>query len=248
MRVTSIKTDKLSPPIAEPLTKVLDSTISSFQEKSILVVTSKIVSICEGRVVKVGNIDKHALIEKESEFYLPASKSKYDLMLTIHNNLMVPSAGVDESNGNGYYILWPENPQKSANAIREYVMNRFAVTKVGVIITDSHTSPLRWGTTGVSIAFSGFEPLRNYIGSPDIFGRKLQMTKANVVDALAVSAVLVMGEGSEQTPLAVISDIPFVKFQNRNPTEEELGNLKIDIEDDVYAPVLTSVDWKKGKS
>ena len=56
-----------------------------------------------------------------------------------------------------------------------------------------------------------------------------------------------MGEGSEQTPLAVISDIPFVHFQDRNPTEEELAELKISIEDDVYAPLLKAANWKKGK-
>ena len=51
----------------------------------------------------------------------------------------------------------------------------------------------------------------------------MQMTKSNVVDALAESAVAVMGEGSEQTPLAIIRDVPFVQFQDRNPTNKELA-------------------------
>jgi F420-0:gamma-glutamyl ligase len=71
------------------------------------------------------------------------------------------------------------------------------------------------------------------------------MTKVNVADALAGAAVLVMGESNEQTPLAVITDIPFVQFQSRNPTNIELNSLHIAIEDDVYAPLLTSVHWKK---
>ena len=74
------------------------------------------------------------------------------------------------------------------------------------------------------------------------------MTKVAVVDGLAASAVLVMGEGREQTPIAVINNVPFVKFQNRNPTEQELNELQIAIEDDVYAPLLKSVDWRKGKT
>jgi dihydrofolate synthase / folylpolyglutamate synthase len=169
------------------------------------------------------------------------------VVLAINNNLIAPSAGIDESNGNGYYILWPENPQKTANEIRSYLIKRFSVSEAGVIITDSRTTPLRWGTTGISIAYSGFLALNDYIGRPDIFGRKLEMTKANIADALAVAAVVVMGEGSEQTPLAVIKDVPFVHFQKRNPSAGEVRGLRIEMKDDVYEPLLTSVDWKKGR-
>ncbi len=73
------------------------------------------------------------------------------------------------------------------------------------------------------------------------------MTKVAVLDGLAASAVLLMGEGCEQTTIAVLSDIPFVKFYDRNPTEEELSELKIAIEDDVYAPLLKGVKWRKDK-
>ena len=55
-----------------------------------------------------------------------------------------------------------------------------------------------------------------------------------------------MGEGKEQTPLALITDVPFVQFQSRNPTNDEITNLRIDIADDMYAPLLTKADWKKG--
>jgi putative folate metabolism gamma-glutamate ligase len=241
MKVTSIKTEKITS--TGPLTKILDTYISEFPENSILVITSKIVSICEGRVVKTNDADKHKLIEKEAELFIPPSESKYDVTLTIKHNLIVPSAGIDESNGNGYFILWPSDPQKTANDVREYLVRRFNISHAGVIVSDSRTSPLRWGTTGAAIAHSGFSALNNYIGTPDIFGRLLEMTKANIADGLAVSAVLVMGEGKEQTPLAVISDIPFVQFQNRNPSEKELKDLMISMKDDVYAPILTAASW-----
>ena len=55
-----------------------------------------------------------------------------------------------------------------------------------------------------------------------------------------------MGEGNEQTPLATIEDVPFVKFQSRNPTKNELNELNILFEDDLYAPLLKSINWKKG--
>lgn len=72
------------------------------------------------------------------------------------------------------------------------------------------------------------------------------MTSAAIADALGTAAVLVMGEGAEQTPLAVIEDIPFVKFQNRNPKKTELQKLQMPLEDDLYAPLLQAVKWKKG--
>lgn len=246
MKVEIIKTHKITLKDKNLLT-ILDKYLSSLEEKSVLVVTSKIVAICEGRVIKIGKIDKEKLIKQEADLYLPKEESKYEFMLTIKNNLLAPSAGIDESNSSGYYILWPKNPQKTANKIRNYCKKRFKLKNIGVIVTDSKTTPLRWGVTGTAIAHSGFLALNDYIGTPDIFGRLLKATKVNIMDGLAASAVVVMGEGKEQTPLGIISDIPFVKFQKRNPSKKELQGLKIEIEDDLYAPILANVKWRKGK-
>ena len=98
----------------------------------------------------------------------------------------------------------------------------------------------------MAIVYSGFSALKNYIGKPDIFGRKFEMQKANIADALAASAVLLMGEGSEQTPLAIIEDVPFVKFQEKDPSKKELRDLRINMDDDLYGPLLKSVKWKRG--
>ena len=146
----------------------------------------------------------------------------------------------------GIMILWPENPQKSVNDIRKYLCKKHNIENLGIVMTDSKLTPLRWGVTGISIAHSGFRALNDYAGKPDLFGRLLQAEKTNVPDSLAASAVTVMGEGDEQTPLVVIEDIPFVHFQKRNPSKEELKKLKISIGDDVYSSLLTSVKWQKG--
>ena len=246
MKISSIKTEKIAPNRTS-IIKILDKYLTSLKERSVLVVTSKIVSMCEGRVIKIENKKKNDIIPAEAEYYIPPSKSKYDVTLTIKHNLLIPSAGIDESNGNGYFILWPTNPQKTVNEIRSYLVKRFKLNNVGVIISDSKTTPLRWGTTGTALAHSGFSALNDYIGKPDIFGRLLTMTKVNIMDALAGAAVLVMGESNEQTPLAIITDIPFVQFQKRDPTKEELDSLYIKMSDDVYEPLLTAVSWKKGK-
>lgn len=247
MKVTPIKTEKILPG-RNDLFQILDKYITSFKENSVLAIASKIVGILEGRVVKIKSEEqKDELARREAEYYLPREYNQYNFMITINRGIMVASGGIDESNGNGYYILWPKDPQKSANQIREYLSKRFKLNHVGIIITDSKLTPLRWGVTGVAIAHSGFRALNSYIGKPDVFGRKLQAEKTNVADALASATVVVMGEGKEQQPLAIIEDLDFVCFQKRNPTKEELENLKISIGDDVYSSLLTCVKWKKGK-
>lgn len=245
MKVRTIKTHKITGQDND-IFKVLDKHIPSLKEESVLAITSKIIAICQGRIVRIDEADKKQLIVQESEYYLPWEENKYNYTLTIANKLLIPAAGIDESNGNGYFVLWPDNLQQEANRIRKYLQTKFSIEKIGVIITDSKTTPLRRGVTGVAIAHSGFAPLNNYIGKKDIFGRELHITKVNVMDGLAAVVVLLMGEGKEQTPLAVIEDLNFVKFQNRNPKRSELEELKIEIEDDLYGMILSAVKWKKG--
>lgn len=245
MLIKAIKTKPIVK--GDKIEQVLDKYLTRLKENSIVVVTSKIISICEGRMVKIEDADKDKIIEEESQLYLPRDLNKYNVSYTITRNLLVAGAGVDESNGNGYYILWPKDPQESANKICEYLTKKFKVKNLGVIISDSKTNPLRWGVTGFCLAHSGFNLLKDYIGQPDIFGRPFVFEKLNIGDSLAAAAVSVMGEGSELTPIAIIEDIPNVEFQQRNPTKKEIDQLKINIEDDIYAPLLKSVKWIKGK-
>lgn len=244
MKIQAIKTTPIRAS-QHSMLEVLNSFIPGLVEGSIVAITSKIISLCEGNVVKAGAKDKHDLIKKESEMYIDSSTNSYGVSLTIKNNILIASAGIDESNGDGYYILWPKDPQKSANEIREYLSKKYSLKNFGIIITDSKTTPLRWGTTGICIAYSGFNALKDYRDKPDIFERKMLYTQANIADGLAASAVLVMGEGNEQTPLALIEHIPFVEFQNRNPTAEELKHLHIDMKDDLYGTLLQTGKWMK---
>lgn len=246
MKVTPIKTKPIV--VGDKLFEILDINLSSLSDKSVVAVTSKIVAICQGRIVKMESDEQRDILaKKEAEFYLPREYNQYGFMITVNNGIMVASAGIDASNGNGYYVLWPKNPQKSVNEIRKYLVKKYKVKNIGVIITDSKLTPLRWGVTGVTIAHSGFVALKNYIGTPDIFGRIMQAEKSNIADSLATAAVIEMGEGNEQKPLAVIEDVNFVKFQQRNPTRKELNSLKISIGDDVFSSLLESVKWKRGK-
>ncbi|MBI2592454.1 coenzyme F420-0:L-glutamate ligase [Candidatus Saccharibacteria bacterium] len=247
MIVKTIKIHKIvagGPTIFE----LLDKYLTALEEGSVVAIASKIVAICEGNVVAIGSIDKEELIKKESEHYLPGSLSKYGISFSITKNTLIPMAGIDESNGNGNYILWPKEPQQSANEIRQYLAKRFGLKKVGVIITDSSVMPLRYGTVGIVVAHSGFLAANDYRGKPDLFGRPFKVSISSVAGGLAAAAALQMGEGAEQTPIAVIEDLPFVQFQSRDPNKKELAAFYISIcGDDLFAPFLQNAPWQKGK-
>lgn len=227
--------------------KILDHYLPKVEENTIIAVTSKIIAICQKRLVPRDKISKDELVRQEADFFIPKEKNQYGVYLTIKDNLLVATAGIDESNAAGNFILWPENPQENANNIRVHLQKKHRVKNLGVIITDSKSTMLRWGITGASIAHSGFLALNNKIGTPDIFGHNLEITQVNVSDALASAAVLEMGEANEQTPLAVITDIPYVEFQDRNPTQEELSVFHYDMEKDMYSLLLTAAPWEEGK-
>jgi dihydrofolate synthase / folylpolyglutamate synthase len=249
MIVRPLKTARISPNSKVSLFDVLDEHLGEVKEQTVVAITSKVVAICEERIIPIEQADKNELAIRESEYYLPQHMSKYGYSFTITHNTLVPVAGIDESNGNGYYILWPADPQKSANEIRHYLVKRFGLKQVGVVITDSTARPLHYGTEGVAISYSGFSPLNNYVGQKDLFGRDFKVSVSNVLDGLASSAVLVMGEGTEQTPVALIEDVPFVQFQDHDPTLEELDKFFIShMEDDLFEPFLRNMGWQKGGS
>jgi len=246
MKVTAIKTHKITSRDND-LFKILDRYITKLNERSVVAITSKVVSICEGSVVPANKSIKDSLVEKEADYFLPKELNKYGFHITIKNGTIIASAGIDESNGNGRYILWPRNSQKTANAVREHLTRKHGLKDVGVIIVDSKTTPLRWGTVGTTLAYSGFSALNNYVGRRDLFNYRMRVTRSSIYEGLGASAVMTMGEGDESTPIAIITDLSFVSFQRRSPSSKELKSLSISIKDDVFAPILTKVKWRSGK-
>jgi putative folate metabolism gamma-glutamate ligase len=242
MLVKAIKTRPLIPP-KDDLLSVIKESILKLEEKSIIVITSKIVSIWQGRCVKITDkIEKDELIKKEADFYMERDKTLIgNVMLTIKENLLIPTSGIDESNANGYYILWPEKPAQAAKEIYEFIKKEYKLKEFGIIISDSHTTPLRSGIMGIGLSYYGFNPLRDYRGKADIFGRKLKMSQTDIVDSLAAAAVYTMGEGNEQTPIAIIEDTGEIEFG-----EKEFPTLNISLDEDLYSPILKSAKWQKG--
>ena len=237
-----IRTRPFLPP-QDDLYELIDTHVPALQEGDVLIITSKILAIHQGRCVKIeDSVNKDDLILQEAEKYIPRSEvPKGYVLLTVKQNTLIPSAGIDESNGNGYYILWPEKIQQSAKEIWEYLKKKFTLGNVGVIITDSHTIPLRYGVVGISIGFYGIKPFKDYRGMQDIFGRTLTMTRSNIVDALAGIAVLLMGEGREQTPMLVLHGADFLEFTD----EDVYHTFVIPADEDIYMPLLKTFHEKE---
>jgi len=202
------------------------------KEGSILAITSKLVSIAENQVIPKTSIDKKTLIQQESEHYL--GSTHYGCHLGIRHGLLVPSAGIDESNSpHGDYILYPKAPFASLKKLNHSIRKRLRLKHLGTIMTDSRTLPLRRGVVGVALAYDGFQGTKSLIGQKDIFGRCLLVTKINIIDALAASAVLLMGEGAECQPLAIITDASVAFTDNTDPSE-----IQIPVNQDLYAPLF----------
>ncbi len=262
----------LATPIVRPhddLLAIIDQAIAAdarlrgqLLDGSILAISSKIISYCQGRLVAKqrseaqgcsqaeARAEKHALVAREADLHLDPHSSKYDLMLTIKNSTLAVNAGIDESNANldgeECFVLWPTQLQEVLNQVWRHCRAKYQLQHFGVISTDSRTFPLRWGVVGTTLAHCGFEALNNHIGERDIFGREIMMEQVNVAEALGVAATLVMGEIAETTPLAVLSELDKVRFSDHEPTAAELAKLYIELNDDVYAPILTQVNWQQG--
>jgi len=156
------------------------------------------------------------------------------ILPTIKYHTLIASAGIDKSNGAGYYVFWPKRPNRLLRDIWRHLTKKHKLKRLGLIAADSHFLPLRVGSVGVAMAFYGFEPVIDYRGQPDIFGRKLELTRVNIPDALAAPATLLMGEGSEQTPLMIARGFKGITFSSK----DHYQNFLIKREEDIYYPLL----------
>lgn len=236
MQFIPVKTRKFLPP-KDSLEDLL-KTLPKLKEGDLVFFTSKVLAITQGRCIEIGKINKDKLIAKEADRIIkkPVIAAGSKIFITIKDNTIIPSSGIDESNGKGYYILWPKNTSAYLKIIHSALTQKNKIKKLGIVATDSHTVPLRWGVVGTSIGFYGFEPLLDYRHKKDLFGRKLKFTQSNIVDSLSAMAVLLMGEGSEGTPLLIGRGLKNLKFTNKNRYKNFIINPKKDIYRDILKP------------
>lgn len=235
VQIFPVKTRAFQGPKDDVEPALLES-LPPLENGDIIVVTSKVVAIGQGRCVPLHEVSKEELVEREADAFIPKASSRYGITLSIKDNTLIASAGIDESNSGGYYVLWPTDPAAWAETFCRAARAARGVRELAVIVSDSHCIPLRWGVVGISIGFFGLHPLHDYRGAADIFGRELQVTQSNIPDAVAAAAVGVMGEGSECTPMAIVRGWPRVRFTD---TPSHAG-FHIDPESDIFAPLLSA--------
>jgi coenzyme F420-0:L-glutamate ligase len=197
----------------------------------VLAVTSKVISVSEGRVVELKNVTPsrrayslskkyHVLPELTELIIREADRiigGMDGVILTLKDNLLIANAGIDRKNaGPNRAVLHPKDSSNAANQIRKSILEK-AGRKVGVIITDTRTQPLRIGTIGVALASSGFEPVIDEIGKPDLFSRPLRVTKRALADQLATAAEILMGETTEVIPAVLIRNSPITLNEMTTP-------------------------------
>ena len=153
--------------------------------------------------------------------------------------MLLPSAGIDQSNSpTGDYLLFPKYPYQSLKTLWQALKTNWSLKNLGLIMTDSHTTPLRRGVTGVGIAHFGFQAVLDQKGTNDLYGRELKVTTINHVDALAAAAVWVMGEGKEQCPLAIIKGA-MLNWKGDSSSKD----IRISPEEDLYRPLFQKDSW-----
>lgn len=173
----------------------------------VLVVTQKVVSKAEGRLVEIDPDDPlshKALVEQES---VRVVRRRGDLIITeTRHGFVCANSGIDLSNvERGYAALLPVDSDRSARRIRDILRARLGVT-VGVIVSDTFGRPWRKGLTDVAIGVAGVAGVVDLRGTPDSLGRVMQVTEVAVADEIASAAELVMGKSSG-VPVAVVRGV-----------------------------------------
>ena len=161
----------------------------------VVVVTQKVVSKAEGRLVDIDPETGHRpIVEAESVRIL---RRRGDLVIAeTEHGFVCANAGVDLSNvESGQAALLPKDPDRSARRIRDALTHRFGV-EVAVIVSDTFGRPWRRGVTDVAIGVAGLRPVIDLRGTADALGRELQVTEVAVADELAAAAELVMGKST----------------------------------------------------
>jgi coenzyme F420-0:L-glutamate ligase len=225
MNIRAVKTGIFKE--GEDLLSFVAKYIPKLKDGSVLVVTSKIVALAEGRTAPLA--DKEKLIRSESEWAL---RTKYG-KVTLKDGILMWNAGIDTSNADGKLVLLPTNSFTAAQKLRSGLLQTYKTRKLGIVVSDSRIMPLRAGVVGIALGYAGFKGIYDYRGKKDIFGDVYQVTRTDIADALATAAVLMMGEGNERQPLAVIENAP-VEFVERVDRKELLVPMK----DDMYYPLF----------
>lgn len=227
------------------ITEGLERAGLNLRDGDVIVVAQKIVSKSEGRLVDLETVtpspkaqalaeqvDKDArvveLVLRESREIL---RTRPGLLVVEHRlGIICANAGIDRSNLKGgdeqRVLLLPENPDASAQRLREALADRYDAD-VGVLIVDSHGRAWRIGTVGLAIGVAGFPAVVDKRGDPDLFGRRLRNTEVGLADEVSAAASVLMGQADEGLPVVHVRGLPYPLRESRlkeilRPEEQDL--------------------------
>lgn len=242
MQIDSFKLETLRPPKDDLQEKIRASALT-LENHDVIALSSKVVSIGEGRCIPMAEVSQDELITREADQYLERSETPGGFVLhTLKQGTLIPNAGIDPFGE--HYILWPEDPQKSAESLLAWFKKTYQIEHLYLIITDSRSVLLRRGVVGIAIAWAGFEPVYDNRVRTDLLGNPSAGSQTNIPDALAAAAVYAMGEANEGTPLVRIRNAPYLK-EAQTKRKEEFNSYTFLMEEDIFAPFLTRAPWKK---
>jgi len=234
--------------LAELIMTACSKAEITMQDGDIFVLAQKIVSKAEGRLVNLKDVSvsekAKELAEKTGkdarivELVLRESRQvlryRTNVLIVEHNlGFVCANAGIDHSNVHGedgnpedWMLLLPEDPDGSANKIREKIEKKLGM-RIGIIVIDSHGRAWRNGTLGTAIGLSGVPGIVDLRGQPDLFGFKLKITQVAAGDELAAGASLVMGQAAEGTPVVHVRGFPYALRESRlqeliRPEQEDM--------------------------
>ena len=204
---------------------LVDFILESFEinDGDVLVFSQKIISKNEGRILSLSSVNPSLLADGIASSYgkdprlveLILSESKRIvrmengvIIVETKHGFVCANAGIDESNvKDGYATLLPDDPDKSANLLKDRIKQKTG-KNVAIIISDTFGRPFRLGQTDVAIGIAGLEPILDYNGKPDTFGKIMQVTAIAIADEICSTSELVMGK-VQKCPIAVIRNYNF---------------------------------------
>ena len=220
---------------------LLSSNQCGLEDDDILIISQKIISKQEGRVINLDIIIPSELsvglasaYEKDPKLVEVVLSESKRIVRMEHGVIIVKTkhgftcanAGIDQSNVDGNFVtLLPIDPDNSAKLIHEEIKNKTG-KKIAVIISDTFGRPFRLGQTDNAIGVAGIEPILHYEGKPDTFGKILRVTAIAIVDELCSAAELVM-QKTNNCPMAIIKNYKYIPKDDRissliRPESEDL--------------------------
>ena len=200
---------------------------SEINDGDILVFSQKIVSKNEGRILSLSSVNPSLLANGIASSYgkdprlIELILSESERIVRMENGIIIvktkhgfvcANAGIDESNvQDGYATLLPKDPDKSAILLKEKIEQKTG-KNISVIISDTFGRPFRLGQTDVAIGIAGLEPILDYNGKPDTFGKIMRVTAIAVADEICSASELVMGK-VEKCPIVIVRNYSY-NFSN----------------------------------